>query len=75
MRVSVFPGLGQTNAINDRGMIQLIRKHSIFLPQQDFKQPCIGIKTAGVENGILLPMEGCYFCLQLSVNVLQGRDM
>ncbi|MPC09991.1 hypothetical protein E2C01_002615 [Portunus trituberculatus] len=46
-----------TNAINDRGMIQLVRQNGILWGQQDLKQPSVSVKARGIKYGIFTTVE------------------
>jgi hypothetical protein len=47
-------GFGETNAVNDRGVVQFIRYDSIVWSQQTLEYARVGIETAGIQNSILL---------------------
>ena len=51
-------------------MVELITKQRIFAGQQCFKDACIGIKTRGIQNGILSCMEFRNLFFQFFVNSL-----
>ena len=52
-------------------MVQLVTDEGIFWGEQGFKQPCIGIKAAGIENGILTIVKPGNLLLQLLVDILK----
>ena len=52
-------------------MVELVRKHGILFSKHHLKQTSIGVKAAGIQNGIVPAMERCYLSLQLLVNVLK----
>ena len=57
MFVSVLLGLAQSDAVDDGGVVELVRKHRILRAQNLFEEPCIRVETAGVQNGVLATME------------------
>ncbi len=66
--------LAQPDAVNDRGVIQLIGDDRIFRAEECFEQAAIGVETGGVENGIVCLKELRYLLLQLLVDRLCAAD-
>lgn len=54
-------------------MVELVAEQSIILCQQSLKQTSVGVKAAGIENGVLPAMETRYLLLQLLVDILERR--
>ena len=48
----------------------MIGKYGVLFSQHDFKETCVSVKAAGIENGVLLTVECRYLSLKLLVNVL-----
>lgn len=53
-------------------MVEFIADDCILRAKQGLKQPRVGIKAAGVQDGVLCAMEGTDATLQLLVKVLRG---
>ena len=63
-------GLAEANAIDDGGVVQLVRDDGVFRSQQDLEQAGVGVETADVQNGVLAAMEAGNLLFQFFVNVL-----
>src|SRR6266516_6795829 len=50
--VSEAGGFTEPDAINDAGMIQLVRYDCVFLIEQRFKKTAVGVKARAIENRI-----------------------
>ena len=68
------PRFAQPDAVNDRGMVQAVRNNRILLTQQRLKQPAIGVKTGGKQNGILHPEKPRQARLQSPVQILRAAN-
>ncbi len=60
-------GLAESDAVDDRGVVELVRDDGVFLADQLLEDSGVGVKAAGVKDGILLAMEAG----DLALNVLQ----
>lgn len=45
--------LAQANAVDDRGVVELIGDNGVLIVEQHLKYACIRVKTRCVENGII----------------------
>ncbi len=68
MLVDQALGLGQADAVDDRGMIETIGDDGVVRPHEGFENPAIGIETGGVENGVIRAEEGGHLFLKLLVD-------
>ena len=69
MVVSVSLGLAQTNTVDDRSVVQLVRDHSVLSVEQSLEETSVGIETRGVQNAILHSVELGNQVLQLLVHI------
>ena len=74
MGVSVFLSFAQPNAIDDAGVVELVTKHGILWCESNLKQPGVGVKATGIQNGVLSIVELSDFFLQLQVDILGERE-
>ena len=72
--VAVAPGFGQPDAVDDGGMVELVRHDGILLACQRLEQPPIGIKGGGVKDGVFHAHEAGDGGLKLLVQVLRAAD-
>ena len=72
--VAVFGCLGESYAVNDAGVIELVGDDRIFLGGYGFKQAAVCIKAAAVKNGILGAEELGKRCLKLLMYRLSAAD-
>jgi hypothetical protein len=70
MEIPQLLRLTQSDSVNDRSMIQFIRKHRILRCKDSFEQTRIGVKAGRIQNGILSLMELGQFVLQVFVDGL-----
>ena len=70
MLVSVLFGLAQPDAVNNGGVVELVRKDGILRAQNLFEEPCIRVEAAGVQNGVLATVE----LSNLLFEVLIGKE-
>ncbi|MBA7612093.1 hypothetical protein ES703_19327 [subsurface metagenome] len=52
MLVYVSLGLAEADAVDDRGMIELVGDDGVFSSDKGFKDSAIGVKTGYIEDGI-----------------------
>ena len=55
--IAVFVGPGQSDTINDAGVVELVTEQSILLGQEGLKQTCVGIEAAGIKYGVFAMVE------------------
>ena len=70
MLVAQLVGLAEPEPVNDAGVVELVADGAVFLLEQHLKQPSIGIKATGIQDGVFPPMEGRDLAFKLFVNVL-----
>ena len=51
-----------------------VPENGIFRTQELFKESCIGIKAAGIQNGVLPAMEFCNLLFKLLMDVLSATN-
>jgi hypothetical protein len=71
---NVSLSFAESNAIDDGGMIQLIRNNGILSPKKRFKNATIGIKTGSIEDRIFRLEELRDFLLEDFMDVLCAAD-
>ena len=67
-------GLAQADAVDDRGVVQRVGDHGVFLAQQRLEQATVGIEAGGVEDGVLGTEERGDLRLQLLVQILRAAN-
>ena len=72
--IAVALGFAQAHAIDDRGMVQLVADHGVLRGKQGLKQPPIGVKAGGIENGVVRAQKAGDFLLQGLMDVLGAAD-
>ncbi len=64
----------QTNAVNNRGVVEFVGNDGVLFRQQRFEQAAIGIECCRVENGVFHAEKFRNFGFQFFVNVLCAAD-
>ncbi len=64
----------QTNAVDDRSMVQRVADQRILRPEQSLEEARVRIEARREENRVLRSMELCDFALELLMNVLRTAD-
>ncbi len=64
----------QSNAVDDRCVVELVADHHVVLVQQGFEQAAVGVETRRIKNGILDTEESRDPSLQLFVDRLGATD-
>ena len=63
--------LAESDAVDDRGVVQGVRDHGVFGAQTGLKEPRVGIEAAREEDRVLRAVEVADRGLQLLVHVLK----
>ncbi len=66
--------LTQTDAIDDAGMIELIRNDGILICQQSFEESTIRIETGAVQDCVFGSEEFAELCFQMTMDGLSPAD-
>mmetsp|Transcript_64028 Transcript_64028/g.165306 ORF Transcript_64028/g.165306 Transcript_64028/m.165306 type:complete len:265 (-) Transcript_64028:15-809(-) len=66
--------LAETDAVDDRGVIQRIGDHGILGPEDGLEDAGVGIEAAGEEDGVLCAVELADGSLEILVDVLRAAD-
>ena len=74
MLVAVALRFAQPDAVDDRGMVQLIADHRVFFAQQRFEQAAIGVEGRRIENRVLSAEKTRQTRLEGLVQILCATD-
>ena len=74
MLVAILLGLGESDPVDDGGVVELIGEDGILWAADLLKQPRVGVKTGGIEDRVLASVELGNLVLQLFVNVLGAAN-
>ena len=72
--VAVAGGLGETNAVDDRGVVELVRNYGILGSKQHLKDAAIGIEARGEQDGRLHAQQGRKPVLEFHVLGLRAAN-
>ncbi len=67
-------GLGQPDAVDDRGMVELVRDDGAPFVEERLEDAAVGVEGRGVEEGIVHPQEVGHPALELLVDPLRAAD-
>ena len=57
MLVSVLFGLAEPDAVDDGGVVELVREDGVLWAENLLEEAGIGVEAAGVQNGVLATVE------------------
>ena len=57
MPVAELLALAQPDAVNDGGVVELVREDGVLGPADLLEQPGVGVETRGVQDRVLPPVE------------------
>ena len=72
--VAVALRLAETDAVDDRGMVELVGDDGVLLPEQCLEQAAIGVEAGGIEDRVVGLEPGRELVLELLVNRLGAAD-
>ena len=72
--VAILLGLGESDPVDDGGVVELIGEDGVLGAADLLKQPRIGVKTGGIEDRVFASVEFGNLVLQLFVNVLGAAN-
>ena len=72
--IAVARSFAEAHAVDDGGVVEAVAHDGVFLGQQRFEHPTVGVKGRGIQDGVLREMEVCNALLELFVDVLGPAD-
>ena len=72
--IAVARSFAEAHAVDDGGVVEAVAHDGVFLGQQGFEHPTVGVKGRGIQDGVLREMEVCNALLELFVDVLGPAD-
>src|SRR5262249_31781917 len=67
-------GFAEANAVNDAGVIQLVRQDGVLIVEQGLEESAIGVEAGGVQNRIVLLQEASDGAFKLLVQILRAAN-
>ena len=75
MLVSVLFGLAEADAVDDGGVVELVREDGVLGAEDLLEEAGVGVEAAGVQDGVLAAVELGNLALEvLQQNALNERD-
>ena len=72
--VAVALGLAEADAVDDRGVVELVGDHRVLGAEQRLVEAAIGVEAGGIEDGVLHPEPFRELVLQRLVDRLRAAD-
>ena len=72
--VAVALRLAEPDAVDDRGVVELVRDDRVLGAEQGLEQAAIGVEAGGIEDRVLHPEPGGELVLELLVDRLGAAD-
>jgi hypothetical protein len=72
--VAVPLRLAQPDAVDDRGVIELVRDDRVLLAEEHFEEAAVRIETGRIENRVVRSEELRHCALELLVEILRSAD-
>ena len=75
MLVTVLFGLAEADAVDDGGVVELVREDGVLGAEDLLEEAGVGVEAAGVQDGVLAAVELGNLALEvLQMNALNERD-
>ena len=72
--VTVTAGLAETDAVNDRGMVQGVADDGVLFAHQRFEDAAVGVEATGIKLRVFHAEKAAELGFQLLVEILGAAD-